>query len=231
MVRVTVGLQLGAITLRAEAIRATRMQYVQVTTPTGKRLLMDALEWQFLEPALDVEYRRRAQGLESEQDDPPIALEEPDEAAFAWYVVYGALMVQPDSTADQAAAELAKLRGAGFGRITEGATCRLSEVRDFVLFSAVQRGPLVYLPVAVLFGTIEQLPLDTTPDDEPNALTMFPRYHNVEPLVNVLDRPFVLALKREEKAASAALKAGPSGVDWKSFVQREKAETAAALCD
>jgi hypothetical protein len=204
------------------------MQYAQVTTPSGTRLLIDALEWQFLEPALDVEYQRRAQKLSSQQDAPPIALEESNEDAFAWYVVYGALLVQPDDTADVAAAEFAKLRGFGFGRITEGATCRLSEVRDFVLFPAVQRGPLIHLPVAVLFGTIEQLPPDT--DDDSNALTMFPRYHDMEPLVNVLDRPFVLALKREEKFASAALKAGPGDVEWKTFVQREKAEAVAALC-
>ncbi len=157
----------------------------------------------------------------------PLPDETCDENTFLWKVAYGAFLPQPDSDADELAAKIQSFEGCAFGRITRDRTCRLSEVRAIELFPAKRRGQSIYLPCAVLIGTIDEIP----PADRKPALPLFPRFvEQMDALTNILNRPGILAIKGEVQAARKALNPDPSACDWRDFIDFHRAERIAESC-
>jgi hypothetical protein len=89
----------------------------------------------------------------------------------------------------------------GFGRVTPERICRWLEVRAIQLYDSVQSGNFIYIPCAVLFGIIEEIP----PANRKWALTMFPRYvDQMDVLTNIINRRGIL-IKGEQRTQNLNL--------------------------
>jgi hypothetical protein len=191
------------------------VQYALMPVPDGRLILVDATEYLVLS------------GLEADSD--PVLDEPVDEAKFTWRVVYGSLMPSPLHPGCDVVDTMMHLRGCGFGRLVSvrepAPFCRVSEVRDIRIFEATARGKSVCYPVAALVGTVEVLP-----KAHKQALTMFPRYHGMDVLTNVVNRPFLIALKGEEQRGTKAINVAPDGADWAQFVNEDRAKSIALKC-
>jgi hypothetical protein len=156
----------------------------------------------------------------------PVPDETVDENAFVWKVAYGAFLPQPDGDADALTAKMRSYEGCAFGRITPHRTCRVSEVRAMELLPAMRQARSIYLPCAVLIGTIDEIP----PSNRKPALPLFPRFADMDVLTNILNRPGILAIKGEVQKARGALNPDPSACDWRDFIDTRRAARIAESC-
>ena len=192
------------------------MQYALIAAdPEGQsHFLVDASELALLNEA----------GIEIAS----ITDEAPDESAFVWRVVYGALMPSPLHADADPIARMQSALGCGFGRIVTEPTlaCRVSEIRDIEIFPAIQKGLALHYPIAALIGTIEIIPAP-----ERFGLTRFPRYiQEMDVLTNVINRSFLLSLKGEEERAIPALNPLTASQVWRKFIKAERATEIAWKC-
>jgi hypothetical protein len=191
------------------------VQYALMPVPDGRHILVDAAEYLVLS------------GLDANCE--PVLDEPVDEAKFTWRVVYGSLMPSPLHLDCDVVGTMMGLCGCAFGRLVSvrepAPTCRVSEIRDIKIFEATARGRTVSYPVAALIGTVEAIP-----KAHKQALTMFPRYRGMDVLTNVINRPFLMALKGEEQRGTKAINAVPDGADWAQFVNEARAKSTALKC-
>lgn len=189
------------------------MQYALTPAPgaDGAMFLMDASEY----VALNAYVERRVMP----------SLEVCDESVFVWRVVYGAAMASPLHAPDDLVAAIMATRSCAYGRLAgrDPATCRLSELRDIEFFAPIAAGKSIKHPFAALLGTIEDIP-----KPERQALTLFPRYSSMDVLTNVINRPFLLAVKGEEGRAGGTLKGDTE--TWRAFIRPDRVAPIAAKC-
>ena len=141
-----------------------------------------------------------AQGTYIKRWTSPVAVEdvEPIEADFSFKPIYGAYKPQPGTSPDQAKLDARRHLGARFGTIRDGA-CFALELCGVELGDLIRVGHSLRIPVAALVASKVEMRSDGS------ATTVFIRYMNISPLDNVLNRPGIFALRRQEDRCPVAL--------------------------
>ena len=147
---------------------------------------------------------------------PAVKDEEPDETALRWKVAYGRFFPNPDEDAADAARQIAELNGSAFGCFFPGPVCRWSEMRDIEFIGEPIAGRPGGFAIAVLLGTLEEIPR------RGQALCFFPRYTNLDPLTNIVNRPGILAIR------GLAHDGAEPPEDWRKLIDRRRAARIAA---
>ena len=153
------------------------MQYALMNGRGEDQLIVDAEELASL-------YRLRDSGV-------AVADVEPDEAGFTFKLIYGSYQPQPGTSPDQAKLDARRHLGARFGTIRDGA-CFALELCGVELGEPIHIGHSLRIPVAALMASKVKMRSDGS------ATTVFIRYMNISPLDNVLNRPGIFALRRQE---------------------------------
>jgi len=169
------------------------MQYAKFEIQ-GRRLLLDAAEFQMLRQGAPIEETATVE----------------DEAVF--HVCHGAYLPQPGTGASKALKDLFAARDHWHGCLA-GNACHLLALEDVQPFEAIRQGGVLAIPLAALVRMDEAVAGRIGPHVRGLALTCFLRYGNLTPAENLLNRPGVIALK------GSAHRIGPDAPgDWKSHV-------------
>ena len=135
-------------------------------------------------------------------------------------LVYGTLKPQVGETPLQAMQDTRETLGCWYGAI-RGGRCRLSTLLDIEFHEPLYRGLAVDIPFAALMRTDLQIGLPRQ-----HAIPCFVRYQGMQPADNLLDRPGILCLCRQENRPRPAI----TEAGWREAIRPERPLQCARAC-